>query len=110
MADDSRQDRKRRIIQNAASRRIVRALVVSARPERADDGCRVDGIPAADVVADGIIDKFGRVAVVRGFLRLEFRLEGFVFLGDFSEGWLNVFRDRTNRAYRANKRGFARAR
>ena len=80
-ADDLRDDRKRRIVDDRASRRVVCLGVVLPRPERADDGSLVDIEPRHHPVHDRIVDVSGREAVVSRVTRLELVHEFLVGLG-----------------------------
>ena len=67
-----RQNRERRIIHHHLAVRIVKTLVVAARIERAHHLAGVDAKLTACPVLYRLIHFGGGVAVVRGFLRLEF--------------------------------------
>ena len=69
---DLGQNGKRRVIQHHGAFRVVVVLIVTAGVERPHDLVRVDAVLFARPVPDNGINAGWSVAVVRGFLRLEF--------------------------------------
>ena len=75
---DLRQNRKRRIVDDHRVRRIVKCLVISARPERAHEARALDAILYGHEVRDRVINRLRRIAVVGGLFRFEFVDEGLI--------------------------------
>ena len=71
VARDFGEYRKRRIVHDDAPGRVVVALEVLARPERADGGALVESVLLRRPFQHCLVDVRGRVAVVCRLLRLE---------------------------------------
>ena len=75
-----RENRKRRIVHDAAAWRVILRTVIAARIERAHHVSSVNPILLRHPRGHSLIHVVGRVTVIRGFLRLELVEEFVVFV------------------------------
>ena len=78
---DLRQDGKRRIVDHDRTVRIRHFLIVAARIKRPHDRTACQAVLVNRPDLDRLVHWCRRVAVIRGFLRLEFIDKRLVFLG-----------------------------